>query len=122
VFKWKQAKPHNDFEKDHPDFDGSLTDLPSHPKHKKSAKIDTAPQYYCTFFFNFECINNGEPIKLGNDFRLVVEVGGKKFHFWLNTESVKHRDLKDTYEDEKYELPDHCTDEQLMKIIAPKGI
>jgi hypothetical protein len=52
----------------------------------------------------------------------VIEAGGKKFHFWLNTESLKHRDLKDTYEDDKYELPDHCTDEQLMQLIAPRSV
>ena len=52
----------------------------------------------------------------------MVEAGGKKFHFWLNTESIKHRDLKDTYEDERYDLPDHCTDEQLMQLIAPRNV
>ncbi|TNV82968.1 hypothetical protein FGO68_gene15693 [Halteria grandinella] len=126
MFKWKQAKYQEIFEGgDFEGGEGGLGDLAQHPKHKskKGKQSDpSAPQYYCTFFFNFDRIHNGDPIKLGNDFRFVVEVGGKKFHFWLNTESLKHRDLKDTYEDDKYDLPDHCTDEQLMQLLAPRGI
>jgi hypothetical protein len=67
-------------------------------------------------------VHNGDPIKLGCDFRLKVEAGPKKFDFWLNAESIKHRDLKDTYEDERYHLHDGISDNTLYQIILPKGV
>lgn len=51
-----------------------------------------------------------------------VEVGGRKFYFWLNSESVRHRDLTALYESEGFDLPDSFTDEELMKAISPKNV
>ena len=79
-------------------------------------------EFYCTFFFNFEKINNSEQIKLGHDFKIKVELAGKKFHFWLNSESVRHRDLKAIYEDEKFTIPDGKIDSELMVAVMPKNI
>ena len=79
-------------------------------------------EFYCTFFFNFEKINNSEQIKLGHDFKIKVELAGKKFHFWLNSESVRHRDLKAIYEDEKFAIPDGKIDYELMLAVMPKNI
>ena len=51
-----------------------------------------------------------------------MELAGKKFHFWLNSESVRHRDLKAIYEDEKFAIPDGKIDYELMLAVMPKNI
>jgi hypothetical protein len=86
------------------------------------AKGEAREQYYCTFFFNFDKINNSEKIKLGHDFKMKVELGGKKFHFWLNSDSIRHRDLKAIYEDESFNLSQSLDDNDLMIAVMPKNV
>lgn len=72
-------------------------------------------------FFNFDKINNSEQIRLGQDFKLKVDANGRKFTFWLNSESVKHRDLPQIYEEE-YSIPDDIMDDDLMQLLMPRGV
>jgi len=86
------------------------------------AKSDKSEHYYCTFFFNFDKLNNSEKIRLGHDFKIRVELAGKKFHFWLNSESLRHRDLPALYEDRTFTLDQHLDDHELMLAVMPRNV
>ena len=44
------------------------------------------------------------------------------FHFWLNSESIRHRDLPSIYENKDFTIPESATDEELIQIILPRDI
>jgi hypothetical protein len=44
------------------------------------------------------------------------------FHFWLNSESIRHRDLPRIYEKQEFTIPEGSTDEELIQLILPTEV
>ena len=72
--------------------------------------------------FKFDLLNHGEQIKLGVDFKFKVKANGRMFQFWLNSESIRHRDLPRIYENEDFTIPEGASDEELYQLILPKDV
>ncbi len=83
---------------------------------------DTEGRYYIVLIFKFDLLNNGDQIKLGVDFKFKVKANGRMFHFWLNSESIRHRDLPKIYENADFTIPETASDEELMQLILPKDV
>jgi hypothetical protein len=83
---------------------------------------DTEDRYYLVLLFKFDRLNNGENIKLGIDFKVKVKANGRMFHFWLNSESIRHRDLPSIYESKDFTIPESATDEDLIQLILPRDV
>ena len=67
-------------------------------------------------------MNNGEQIKLGVDFKFKVKANGTTFHFWLNSESIRNRDLPAIYEGKDFTIPESASDEELIQAVFPRDI
>jgi hypothetical protein len=72
--------------------------------------------------FNFDELYGGDQIKLGVDFKFKIKADWRNFHFWLNSESVRARDLPTQYEKEGFTITDCTNDEELMKRILPRDV
>ncbi len=59
---------------------------------------------------------------MGSDFKFKIKANGRTFHFWLNSESIRNRDLTELYESKDFNIHETSTDEELMHIILPKNI
>ena len=56
-------------------------------------------------FFNFDKINNSNPIRLGIDFKFKLTANGRSFHFWLNSDSIRNYELPENYS-YNFDIPD----------------
>ena len=83
---------------------------------------DTNGRYYLVLIFKFDRLNNGDQIKLGVDFKFKIKANGRLFHFWLNSDSIRHRDLPLIYESVDFTIPEDTSDEDLIQLCFPRDI